>query len=275
MMQQVVGFDSVDDESKLTKRIHKIYPTPENWDLEADPPYSYYVYYMYANIAYLNLLRRERGFNTFVLRPHAGEAGNDANENLGVCFLLTHSISHGILLRKVPALQYLYDALKFFIFASEKTNKKKINSYYLEQIGIAMSPLSNNALFLHYDRNPFPEYFSRGLNVSLSTDDPLLLHYTKEPLMEEYSCAAQIWRLTPTDLCELARNSVLQSGFEMNLKKYWVGEFCDRVGPLANGRKNYLFKLKKKKFFFSLRYIQDQCPRYTHRLSLRHADRGA
>lgn len=55
-----------------------------------------------------------------------------------------------------------------------------------------MSPLSNNALFLHYDRNPFPEYFRRGLNVSISTDDPLQLHYTREPLMEEYSVAAQV-----------------------------------------------------------------------------------
>lgn len=74
-----------------------------------------------------------------------------------------------------------------------------------------MSPLSNNALFLTYERNPFPQYFRLGLNVSLSTDDPLQLHYTKvriascflcferpahirlqEPLMEEYSVAAQV-----------------------------------------------------------------------------------
>ena len=27
------------------------------------------------------------------------------------------------------------------------------------QIGIAMSPLSNNALFLTYERNPLPTYF--------------------------------------------------------------------------------------------------------------------
>ena len=42
-----------------------------------------------------------------------------------------------------------------------------------------MSPLSNNKLFLDYHRNPFPQYFARGLNVSLSTDDPLMLHFTK------------------------------------------------------------------------------------------------
>jgi len=60
------------------------------------------------------------------------------------------------------------------------------------QIGLAMSPLSNNHLFLDYHRNPFPVFFARGLNVSLSTDDPLQIHFTKEPLVEEYSIAAQV-----------------------------------------------------------------------------------
>lgn len=64
--------------------------------------------------------------------------------------------------------------------------------YYLKQIGVAMSPLSNNKLFLDYAKNPFPKYFAQGLNVSLSTDDPLMLHYTKDPLLEEYSVAAQV-----------------------------------------------------------------------------------
>jgi AMP deaminase len=51
--------------------------------------------------------------------------------------------------------------------------------YYLAQIGIAMSPLSNNSLFLNYHRNPLSEFLARGLLVSLSTDDPLQFHYTK------------------------------------------------------------------------------------------------
>ncbi len=41
--------------------------------------------------------------------------------------------------------------------------------YFLSQIGIAMSPLSNNSLFLTYNRNPFLDFFEIGLNVSLST----------------------------------------------------------------------------------------------------------
>lgn len=66
--------------------------------------------------------------------------------------------------------------------------------YYLAQIGIAMSPLSNNSLFLSYHRNPLPEYLSRGLMVSLSTDDPLQFHFTKVSTAQTslYSC--------PTDL---------------------------------------------------------------------------
>lgn len=107
--------------------------------------------------------------DTFVMRPHCGEAGD--TEHLTAAFLSAFGISHGILLRKVPALQYLY---------------------YLSQIPIAMSPLSNNALFLTYERNPLPQFFQRGLNISLSTDDPLQFHFTKEPLIEEYSVAAQV-----------------------------------------------------------------------------------
>lgn len=63
------------------------------------------------------------------------------------------------------------------------------------QIGLAMSPLSNNSLFLDYHRNPFPAFFQRGMNVSLSSDDPLQIHLTKEALVEEYSVAAQVFYL--------------------------------------------------------------------------------
>ena len=64
-----------------------------------------------------------------------------------------------------------------------------------------MSPLSNNSLFLDYHRNPFPTFFARGMNVSLSTDDPLQIHLTKEPLVEEYSVAAQVTCLCTTTCC--------------------------------------------------------------------------
>ncbi|KAK0487740.1 hypothetical protein IW261DRAFT_1558788 [Armillaria novae-zelandiae] len=210
-LQRVVGFDTVDDESKAERRIYKKFPYPRVWDTNQSPPYSYWIYYMFANMASLNNWRRLRGFNTFVFRPHCGEAGD--TDHLTSAFLTSHSISHGILLRKVPALQYLF---------------------YLKQIGIAMSPLSNNALFLTYERNPLPDFFKTGLNVSLSTDDPLQFHFTKEPLLEEYSVAAHIYKLPQSSLAELARNSVIQSGFEMELKRHWIGHEWYLPGAAGN-----------------------------------------
>lgn len=56
---QVVGFDSVDDESKPEQHIFNLdSPLPANWREEDNPPYSYYLYYMYANMTVLNHLRR-------------------------------------------------------------------------------------------------------------------------------------------------------------------------------------------------------------------------
>lgn len=210
-LQRVIGFDSVDDESKVDRRIHRKFPVPSLWNSPQNPPYSYYLYYLYANMTSLNSWRKHRGFNTFVLRPHAGEAGDP--DHLVAAFLTSEAINHGILLRKVPFIQFLY---------------------YMEQIGIAMSPLSNNALFLTYDKNPFYSYFKRGLNVSLSTDDPLQFAYTREPLIEEYSVAAQIYKFSNVDMCELARNSVLQSGFEGALKKHWLGKNYSLSGTAGN-----------------------------------------
>lgn len=200
LLQRVIGFDSVDDESKVERRLFRKYPVPSAWHTKQNPPYSYWIYYLFANMTSLNFWRKQRGFNTFVLRPHCGEAGDV--EHLAVAAQCAHSISHGLLLRKVPLLQYVF---------------------YLEQIGVAMSPLSNNALFLALERNPFHQYFKRGLNVSLSTDDPLQFAYTKEPLMEEYAVAAQIYKLSPVDMCELAKNSVKQSGYEYSIKQHWIG----------------------------------------------------
>lgn len=150
--------------------------------------------------------------------------------------------------------------------------------YYMAQIGIAVSPLSNNRLFLSYQKNPFPEFFLVGLNVSLSTDDPLQFHFTKEPLIEEYSVAAQVrcgavplmpqlanrvvprtpalahlyqlmltrspqrfplpcpqvWKMSSVDMCEVATNSVRQSGFSEEQKSHWLGQRWRDPGPLGN-----------------------------------------
>jgi AMP deaminase len=83
--------------------------------------------------------------NCFEFRPHCGEAGDV--DHLGAAFLTAHKINHGIQLRKAPGLHYLY---------------------FLAQIGIAMSPLSNNKLFLDYNKNPFRKYFAQVSNAFLS-----------------------------------------------------------------------------------------------------------
>ncbi|KAK5941367.1 AMP deaminase [Knufia obscura] len=245
-LQRVIGFDCVDDESKPERRLYRKYPTAKTWNTKQNPPYGYWIYYLFANMTSVNAWRKSRGFNTFVLRPHAGEAGD--TDHLAAALLCCHSISHGILLRKVPVMQYIF---------------------YLDQIGIAMSPLSNNALFLTYDRNPFISYFKKGLNVSLSTDDPLQFAFTKEPLIEEYSVAAQIYKLSAVDMCELAKHSVDQCGFELQLKQRWLGKYCYLPGVLGNdvGKSNvpdlreaFRHETLKAEHSFIARYTED----YSH-----------
>ena len=72
--------------------------------------------------------------------------------------------------------------------------------------------------------SPFSKFFRRGMNVTLSTDDPLLFHMSNDPLLEEYSVARASFDLSMTDMCELARNSIYQSGFEDEKKKEWLGK---------------------------------------------------
>uniref|UniRef100_A0A8C1GWG7 AMP deaminase n=1 Tax=Cyprinus carpio TaxID=7962 RepID=A0A8C1GWG7_CYPCA len=211
-LKHVTGFDSVDDESKHSDHMFTYKsPKPEEWTMEENPPYTYYLFHMYANIMVLNNLRKERGLNTFQFRPHCGEAGSITH--LVSAFLTADNISHGLNLKKSPVLQYLY---------------------YLAQVPIAMSPLSNNSLFLEYSKNPLREFLQKGLCVSLSTDDPLQFHYTKEALMEEYAIAAQLWKLSTCDVCEIARNSVLQSGLSHQEKKHFLGENYLQDGPEGN-----------------------------------------
>ncbi|TPP44736.1 Adenosine/AMP deaminase family protein [Leishmania donovani] len=208
-LNHVSGFDSVDNEATIDLPFTTV--SPWAWTVVENPPYNYYLYYLYANIRTLNEFRASRGFSTFGLRPHCGESGSEVH--LYGAFLCANSICHGINLRNDPPMQYLY---------------------YLAQIGLHVSPLSNNALFLHFLNNPFPDFFHRGLNVSLSTDDPMMFHQTQEPLIEEYSIAARVWGLSANDLCEIARNSVLQCGFDNNFKCNAIGDRWFLSSSLGN-----------------------------------------
>jgi len=203
---QVGGFDSVDDESgyEASTSILDYQTKPDDWTRDDNPPYGYWNYYFYANLTNLNHLRKLRGLNTFSFRPHCGEAG--PLDHLSSSYLVANSINHGNRLERNTVLEYLY---------------------YLHQIGMAMSPISNNKLFLKYKDHPFLKYFRRGLNVSLSTDDPLILHMTSDPLLEEYTVASEIWNLSPVDMCEIARYSILQCSYEDILKRHWIGDKYD------------------------------------------------
>lgn len=56
---QVTGFDSVDDESKHSDHMFSYKsPKPEDWTADDNPPYTYYLFYMYANVMVLNNLRK-------------------------------------------------------------------------------------------------------------------------------------------------------------------------------------------------------------------------
>ena len=209
-LAEVSGFDSVDDESKPEPSTDT-WPQPDAWCHPENPPYAYYMYYMWANLASLNRLRSSRGLSTLNCRPHCGESG--AIEHLASAFLTATHINHGINLQHSMPLQYLY---------------------YLAQIGLAVSPLSNNSLFLDYRKNPFNVFFHRGLLVSLSTDDPLQFHYTQSPLIEEYAVASQHWKFNSIDLSELARNSVLISGFSHATKSKWLGPTYFQEGTTGN-----------------------------------------
>jgi AMP deaminase len=186
--------DSVDDESKEDSFDISGLPPPNEWTSTTNPPWSYYHHYMHVNVAKLNRLT-QRSLNPIQVRPHAGEAG--PTHHLAAAFLFCDGISHGINLALEPVLEYLY---------------------YLAQVPIGVSPISNSVLFLKYRDNPFPTFFKRGLCVALTTDDPLMFHSTPTPLLEEYATAKHSFDLSSIDVCEIARYSCLAAFSEGELK---------------------------------------------------------
>jgi len=208
-LKHIVGIDSVDDEGASEDACGC--QRPHLWTTPNNPAYWWQLYFLWANLEVLNSLRKARNLNTIAFRPHAGETGNPLN--LACTYMLSESIAHGINLDMQVSLQYLY---------------------YLDQVGLSTSPLSNNFLFRKIGDSPFLKFFRRGLNITLSTDDPLLFHMSDDALLEEYSVARATFDLSMTDMMEIARNSILQSGFEEDFKKKYLGEnyrkgvtFCD------------------------------------------------
>ena len=53
-------------------------------------------------------------------------------------------------------------------------------------------------------------------------------------MIEEYSIAAQVWKLSTCDMCEIARNSVLMSGYSHVVKQHWLGPNYTQEGVAGN-----------------------------------------
>jgi len=194
-LSHVSGFDMMANERAIDVPIYL--GDPKDWTSKDNPNYSTWMYYLWINITALNYVRRMLGKNTFAFRAHCGEG---PLQYLGCAFLTAAAIVGGTNLTKDPALEYLY---------------------YLGQVPLSMSPISSE--FSEYLQHPFPNFFKRGLMVSLASHFPLQFHHTQEPLVEEYSIASKLWKLSPTDLCEISRYSVLQSEMDHELKKKWLG----------------------------------------------------
>lgn len=206
LISQIRCIDTVDNEAVNDAYEIGNLPPAGEYDKAESPPYSYFHFYFWANLRELNRLREDKGLNSLRLRPHAGEAG--PVHHLQTAFLFCDGISHGINLKQNAVLQYLY---------------------YIGQIGISVSPISNACLFVPYAKNPFPKFFRRGLCVTLTTDDPLQFHMSTEPQLEEYTTAKHAWNLSMTDLSEVARNSVLISSMSDETADALIGgeDPCD------------------------------------------------
>ena len=75
-LEALVGFDSVDDESKPDRKLDSRYPiaTPSEWNQPDEPSYAYWMYHLYANIRSLNALRPVwKSTTVAALAPSSGE----------------------------------------------------------------------------------------------------------------------------------------------------------------------------------------------------------
>lgn len=193
--QCVIGFDSVDDESKIERWFFKKFLVLKVWIMRQNFFYSYWIYYLYVNMVLFNYWWKKCGFNIFVFCLYCGEVGD--SEYLVVVVFCCYSISYGLLFCKVLLFQYIF---------------------YFDQIGMVMLLLSNNVLFLVYEWNFFHMYFKCGFNVFLLMDDFFQFVFIKELFIEEYVVVVQIYKFSFVDMCEFVKNLVKQSGYEKFIK---------------------------------------------------------
>lgn len=73
--------------------------------------------------------------------------------------------------------------------------------------------------------------------------------------MEEYAIAAQLWKLSTCDVCEIARNSVLQSGLSHQVHRLPVPVFP--AGRWTRRAQIKCLLLQEKKHFLGANYLED------------------
>jgi adenosine deaminase len=61
----------------------------------------------------------------------------------------------------------------------------------------------------HIEEHPLPQLLEAGVPVSLGSDDQL---FFGSMVADEYAVARNVWRLSDSDLAEIARTSVQASG---------------------------------------------------------------
>ena len=129
-LKSLIAFDCVDDESKAEPRQSETKLKPSEWNGPNNPPYSYWMYYIWVNLKALNQFRSSRGMNTFAFRPHAGEAGAVSHlgkkrkrerrkERLLIFWLFFFDFLSGFIPARVNAFFHFFtDIFIFFIFFS-------------------------------------------------------------------------------------------------------------------------------------------------------------
>ncbi|ELP93563.1 AMP deaminase, putative [Entamoeba invadens IP1] len=218
---RVGSFDMKGDESIYSTNGNIERVLPSEYKEPSEPPFQYWIFFLRMNISVLNNLRKSLRLNTFVFRPHCGETGDPMH--CASAFLTADSISHGITLDDQNMLQYLF---------------------ILAQIGISCCPIYDKFLYDSVE-HPFVKYFMRGMRVTLATDAPMHSHTTKQPLIEEYANAVKSFKLTATDVNEIAQNSVIISSYDEKEKMNWLVDQDGASLSVPNTRLKYREKVLK------------------------------
>ncbi len=80
----------------------------------------------------------------------------------------------------------------------------------------------------------------------------------QEALMEEYAIAAQLWKLSTCDVCEIARNSVLQSGLSHEVVHVLSSEHCVNIDLAQHWSLFAIFLRRKSISLGSITWKMDQ-----------------